>query len=85
MDEINSSGGQATGISADLSDTTGIRAAFEQIKSQFQGSSLAAAVFNSGGGFVRKPFLELTETEFSSGFESQGYVFRLILGYNLLT
>ncbi|RAK95051.1 oxidoreductase, short chain dehydrogenase/reductase family [Aspergillus ibericus CBS 121593] len=72
VDEINSTGGQATGISTDLSDSAGVKSAFEQIKSQFSGATLAAAVFNSGGGFVRKPFLELTEEEFGGGFESQG-------------
>ncbi|PYH97987.1 NAD(P)-binding protein [Aspergillus ellipticus CBS 707.79] len=72
VDEINSAGGQATGISTDLSDSAGVKSAFEKIAQQYLGSALAAAVFNSGGGFVRKPFLELTEQEFSSGFESQG-------------
>ncbi|OOF90006.1 hypothetical protein ASPCADRAFT_212311, partial [Aspergillus carbonarius ITEM 5010] len=72
VDEINSTGGQATGISTDLSDSQGVKSAFEQIKSQFGNVPLAAAVFNSGGGFVRKPFLELTEEEFAGGFESQG-------------
>ena len=74
VDEINSTGGQATGISTDLSDSQGVKSAFEQIKSQFGNVPLAAAVFNSGGGFVRKPFLELTEEEFAGGFESQGYI-----------
>ncbi|KNG86848.1 oxidoreductase, short chain dehydrogenase/reductase family [Aspergillus nomiae NRRL 13137] len=72
VDEINANGGQATGISADLSDTNSVNSAFEKITQQYGGSTLAAAVFNSGGGFVRKPFLELTEEEFVSGFESQG-------------
>ncbi|PWY94204.1 NAD(P)-binding protein [Aspergillus sclerotioniger CBS 115572] len=63
VDEINSTGGQATGISTDLSDSKGVRSTFEQIKSQFGNAPLAAAVFNSGGGFIRKPFLELTEEE----------------------
>ncbi|PYH49564.1 oxidoreductase, short chain dehydrogenase/reductase family [Aspergillus saccharolyticus JOP 1030-1] len=72
VDEINSSGGQATGFSADLSDPQGFQSTFEQITKQYTGSPLAAAVFNSGGGLVRKPFLELTAEEFSSGFESQG-------------
>ncbi|KAE8419710.1 hypothetical protein BDV36DRAFT_307665 [Aspergillus pseudocaelatus] len=72
VEEINANGGQATGISADLSDTNSVKSAFEKINQQYGGSTLAAAVFNSGGGFVRKPFLELTEEEFVSGFESQG-------------
>lgn len=72
--EINTAGGQALGIRTDLSDSTSVHSALDQITKQYHGSSLAAAVFNVGGGFVRKPFLELTETEFSQGFESQGWV-----------
>lgn len=75
VNEIKSNGGQATGISTDLNDSQSVRAAFDQIKQQYEGSgsSLAAAVFNPSGGFVRKPFLELTEQEFSRSYESQGY------------
>lgn len=72
MQEINSSGGQAVGISTDLSDSKSVQNAFSQIAEQFRDAKLAAAVFNPGGGFVRKPFLELTEEEFTRGFESQG-------------
>ncbi|KAF7585889.1 hypothetical protein BBP40_009927 [Aspergillus hancockii] len=72
VDEINSTGGQATGISTDLADSNSVKSAFEKITQQYGESPLAAAVFNSGGGFVRKPFLELTEDEFVSGFNSQG-------------
>jgi hypothetical protein len=75
VDEINSAGGQATGISTDLSDSKSVSSAFEKITQQYNRSPLAAALFNSGGGFVRKPFLELTEEEFASGFDSQGFVF----------
>ncbi|KAL4865022.1 hypothetical protein BDV12DRAFT_156877 [Aspergillus spectabilis] len=72
VNEINASGGQALGISADLSDSNDVQAAFEKISQQFKDTPLAAAVFNSGGGFVRKPFLELTEEEFAGGYKSQG-------------
>ncbi|KAL3481270.1 hypothetical protein BJX99DRAFT_181685 [Aspergillus californicus] len=72
VNEINSSGGNALGVSADLSDSSSVKSAFEKISQQHKGSPLAAAVFNSGGGFVRKPFLELTEEEFGNGFRSQG-------------
>ncbi|GES63829.1 oxidoreductase, short-chain dehydrogenase/reductase family [Aspergillus terreus] len=72
VNEINTSGGQALGISTDLSDSTSVRAAFDKISKQYAGLALAAAVFNPGGGFVRKPFLELTEEEFTQGYESQG-------------
>jgi len=70
------------GFSADLSDSQSVRAAFDKISQQYADSSLAAAVFNPGGGFVRKPFLELTEKEFTTGYESQGSV-SLLTAYSL--
>ncbi|KAL4931850.1 uncharacterized protein BDV17DRAFT_255434 [Aspergillus undulatus] len=72
VNEINTSGGQALGISTDLSDATSVRSAFDKISKQYAGSALAVAIFNSGGGFVHKPFLELTDEEFTHGYESQG-------------
>jgi hypothetical protein len=33
---------------------------------------LAAAVFNVGGSFIRKPFLELSEEEFLAGMDANG-------------
>lgn len=72
--EINAGGGQAVGISTDLSDKGSVKSAFEQISQQHANSALAAAVFNLGGGFVRKPFLEMTEQDYTAGFDSQGYV-----------
>lgn len=71
--EINSSGGQAVGISTDVSDSSSVESAFDKITQQYKDTPLAAAVFNSGGGLVRKPFLEMTEEEFGGGFKSQGY------------
>lgn len=44
----------------------------------FQGKRLAAAVFNVGGSFVRKPFLEMSEEEYGSGFAANGYVFSVV-------
>lgn len=72
--EINNEGGKAIGISADLSDANSVQAAFKHVNEQFGSLPLAAAVFNLGGGFVKKPFLELTETEYEQGFNAQGYV-----------
>lgn len=43
-------------------------------------STLAAAVFNVGGTLVRKPFLELTEDEFTGAFNLQVQVAHRILG-----
>lgn len=79
VDEINKSGGKAVGISADITDEESVNGAFDQIK---QGDlwkdggefGVAAAVFNLGGGFVRKPFLELTKEEFESGWKTNGFV-----------
>ncbi|OJJ51109.1 hypothetical protein ASPZODRAFT_319294 [Penicilliopsis zonata CBS 506.65] len=71
VQEINSSGGHAVGISTDLSDSTSVKNAFEKISQQFADSALAAAVFNPAGGFVKKPFLELTEEEFAGGLDGQ--------------
>ncbi|KAJ5620337.1 hypothetical protein N7510_004321 [Penicillium lagena] len=71
--EINSSGGHAVGISTDLSDSNSVKAAFDQIAEKFPGAGLAAAVFNSSGTFVRKPFLEVTEEEYSTALDSQAY------------
>lgn len=73
VSEINSSGGQAIGISTDVSSPSSVSAAFEQIKKEFSGEKkLAAAIFNVGGGFVRKPFLELTLEEYVSGYDANG-------------
>lgn len=79
VDEINKSGGKAVGISADITDEESVNGAFDQIK---QGGlwkdsgefGVAAAVFNLGGGFVKKPFLELTKEEFESGWKTNGFV-----------
>ena len=51
--------------------------AFEQIKSEFKGKKLAAAIFNVGGRFVRKPFLELSLEDYEAGYESNGKGFFL--------
>lgn len=81
VSEINQSGGVATGIVADVSDEESVKKAFLKIeethvkgKDGSEQGHLAAAVFNVGGGFIRKPFLELTTEEFEGGFKSNGYV-----------
>lgn len=72
--EINDAGGHAVGISTDAVDNTSVVSAFEQLKKEFAGKSLAAAVYNVGGRFIRKPFLELTEEEAEAGWSANGYV-----------
>ncbi|KAJ5458116.1 hypothetical protein N7475_009504 [Penicillium sp. IBT 31633x] len=71
IQEINSAGGEAIGISADVSDSKSVNAAFDKIQAQYPSSKVAAAIFNPGGGFVRKPFLELTEQDYSTALGSQ--------------
>ncbi|PGH16498.1 hypothetical protein AJ80_05183 [Polytolypa hystricis UAMH7299] len=68
--EIETRGGKAIGISTDVTNAHSVRDAFEQIAKAFPGSSLAAAVYNVGGGFARVPFLELSEEQFTAGYES---------------
>lgn len=72
--KINDEGGKAVGISADVSNAESLKSAFQQIEKEFPGAHCAAAVFNAAGGMVRKPFLEVTEKEFSSGWEVSQYV-----------
>ena len=70
--EINSSGGKAIGISTDVSDPSSVKNAFGQIAKEFEGTPMAAAVYNVGGKFVRKPFLELSQEDFETGYEASG-------------
>lgn len=70
--EIEAAGGQAVGISTDVADGASVSVAFEKIKAEMKGAQLAAAVFNVGGRFIRKPFLELNEEDFMSGMEANG-------------
>ncbi|KAK5660941.1 hypothetical protein OQA88_12316 [Cercophora sp. LCS_1] len=58
--EINSSGGRAIGISADVGDESSISSAFSTIASSFPDHKLAAAIYNASAGFPPKPFLEHT-------------------------
>ncbi|KUM55840.1 hypothetical protein ACN42_g11395 [Penicillium freii] len=71
VQEINANGGQAFGISTDVSDSKSVNAAFDNITARYPSSKVAAAVFNAGGGLVRKPFLELTEQDYSIALASQ--------------
>ena len=82
VSEIQSSGGKAMGISTDTSDGTSVKNAFGKIEQEFgqggkEGVKVAVAVYNVGGSFIRKGFLELTREEFESGWDVSGYVFPL--------
>ena len=71
VEEIQKNGGWAQGISTDVSNANSVQNAFEEIKKAGEGK-VSAAVFNVGGRFIRKPFLELSEDEFNAGFEANG-------------
>jgi NAD(P)-dependent dehydrogenase (short-subunit alcohol dehydrogenase family) len=71
--EIEAAGGKAIGISTDVADPASVKKAFEKLEEEMGGAQLAAAVFNVGGSFVKKPFLELTEEEFMVGMDANGY------------
>ncbi|TAQ89369.1 hypothetical protein B7494_g2320 [Chlorociboria aeruginascens] len=77
VEEIKSSGGQAVGISTDVSSPSSVSSAFKEIEKEFQGKKLAAAIYNVGGRFVRKPFLEMTLEEYEAGFVANGRGFYL--------
>ncbi|KAI9668101.1 MAG: hypothetical protein M1821_000921 [Bathelium mastoideum] len=70
--EINSSGGKAIGISTDISNAQSVKDAISKIGKEFGDVGCAAAVFNASGAFVRKPFLDLTEEEFVTGYNVSG-------------
>jgi len=77
VSEIKSSGGHAIGISTDVSSPQSVSSAFAEIQKEFKGKQLAAAVYNVGGRFIKKPFLELTLEEYEAGYEANGKGFFL--------
>lgn len=76
VEEITKNGGWAKGISTDVSDAGSVGRAFEEVEEIVGGKEgqVAAAVFNVGGRFIRKPFLELTQEEFEAGWDANGCV-----------
>ncbi|KAJ4391049.1 hypothetical protein N0V93_004663 [Gnomoniopsis smithogilvyi] len=70
--EINDAGGKAIGISTDLSDASSIKSAFQRIETEFGSAGCAAAVFNASGRFLRKSILDLSEEEFTAGYQVSG-------------
>jgi NAD(P)-dependent dehydrogenase (short-subunit alcohol dehydrogenase family) len=71
--EINAAGGHAVGFPTDVASQSSVKDAFAKIQQEFKGKKLAAAVFNVGGFFVRKPFLEMTLEEYEIGYNANGY------------
>ncbi|RDW66082.1 putative short chain dehydrogenase-2 [Coleophoma cylindrospora] len=75
--EIKASGGHAIGISTDISSPQSVSSAFQEIQKELKGKKLAAAVFNVGGKFIRKPFLELSLEDYEAGYDANGRGFFL--------
>ncbi len=74
VEEIKNNGGWAQGIATDISDAGSVEKAFAEIK-KYSGKEeprASAAVFNVGGKFIRKSFLDLSQEEFEAGFEANG-------------
>lgn len=71
--EINNAGGKAIGISTDVSDANSIKSAFQNIESEFGSHGCAAAIFNASGRFFRKSVLDLSEEEFTAGYDVSWY------------
>ncbi|KAL8730540.1 MAG: hypothetical protein Q9166_003994 [cf. Caloplaca sp. 2 TL-2023] len=70
--DITSAGGKAIGIPTDVTDAKSVKDAIATAGNELGADKCAAAVFNVGGKFVRKPFLELSQEEFESGWEANG-------------
>lgn len=69
VQEINSNGGNAIGISTDVSSPDSLKQAFNTIEQTHKGAPVAAAIFNASGRFLRKPLLELSVEDFSVGWD----------------
>ncbi|KAI7239929.1 NAD(P)-binding protein [Hortaea werneckii] len=69
VDEIKKNGGQAIGISTDVSSPDSMKQAFSQIEQEHKGATVAAAIFNASGRFVRKPLLDMSVEDFTGGYD----------------
>ena len=67
--EIKGNGGEAIGISTDVSSPESVKQAFSKIEQEYKGAHVAAAVFNASGRFVRKGILDMSVEDFSAGWE----------------
>lgn len=72
--EINSSSHDcnAVFIKTDVSKSDEVKAAFSQIQQANEDKRLAAAIFNVGGDFLRKSFMETTEEELRTRLGANG-------------
>ena len=69
VSEINKSGGKAIGIQTDTTDKASVQEMVREVENFSGGGGVAAAVYNVAGGFVRKPFLEITEEDLQKSYD----------------
>ncbi|MCJ1307462.1 hypothetical protein MMC25_001108 [Agyrium rufum] len=72
VNEINAAGGKAFGVVADVSDEESVKKVFEEISKRVGKNGVAAAIFNLSGGYVIKPFLELSVADIDASNQSNG-------------
>lgn len=74
--EINTGGRKAIGVTADATDESALKSAFETIKKELHGLKLAAAIYNvrPNSRPSRKPFLELTSEDLDISLKGNMYV-----------
>jgi NAD(P)-dependent dehydrogenase (short-subunit alcohol dehydrogenase family) len=74
--EINRGGRKAIGITADATDESALKSAFETIKKELPDFKLAAAIYNvrPDSRASRKPFLELTPEDLDISLKGNMYV-----------
>lgn len=68
VQEINNSGGKAYGVATDVSSEESVKNALKKIESEFGSGPCAAAIYQASGGFVKKPFLEMSMDDFDKSW-----------------
>src|SRR5437762_1044869 len=72
VEEIEKAGGSALGLSVDVTNEKSVKDAFKAMEEKFPGLPLAAGVFNVGGKFVKRPFLEQDPDQMLSNLKANG-------------
>ncbi|KAF2164268.1 hypothetical protein M409DRAFT_68119 [Zasmidium cellare ATCC 36951] len=73
VEEITASGGQAYGVSADISSAKDVKKALDEIEQKVgKDASCAAALFNASARPAWKPFMDLTEADFDASYAISG-------------
>ena len=68
--DVKSNGGDAIGFSTDVTSESSVKKTFKSITSSYPDASLNVAIYNVGGGFVRKSVLDLDAETFDSCYRA---------------